>query len=303
MNTVLRSGAMQRLSRSRQTRCYTIELDHLVIDGAEGVSKEPPIVVVHGMLGNKNNWRTPARMIAEQTGRDVYCVDLRNHGSSPHVSTMTFKEMAGDISRFIEDVVDHDEAILIGHSLGGKVAMQVALRNPELLQGIVVADIAPVCYNQNKARKASHSFNYITVMKNMTDEERNNLISADKALQDAGVDQIGIRQFLLTNLKRCAKTNTSWWKPNLEALHGALEDGILQTFDEDEHTSFPSNKPCLIITGSQSPFVKMHTDGPVFDKYFPNNSHHSIEAGHWVHSQKPHEFTSAVSSWVNALNA
>ena len=301
MLTTCRRQVTRQLCQRTQRRGYTIELDHLVIDTAEGKSNKPPVVVVHGMLGNKNNWKTPARMISEQTGRHVYCVDLRNHGASPHVDTMTFREMAGDIRRFIKDIVNHDEVVLIGHSLGGKVAMQVALRNPELLQGVVVADIAPVCYNKNNIRKASHSFNFISIMKNMTESERDNLVSADRVLQEAGVSQIGIRQFLLTNLKRCAKTKTSWWKPNLDALHEALDKGVLLAFEQDDEIVVPSRTPCLIVTGSESPFVKMEHDGPVFDKFFPNNEHHSIVAGHWVHSQKPKEFTALVSNWMNAM--
>ena len=276
-----------------------VELNHITIKGKHGDS-EAPFVVVHGMLGNCNNWRSPARMLADATGRDVHCLDLRNHGASPHHHMMSLQSLSNDIAHFIEDKLPQDDAVLVGHSLGGKATMQLALRRPELVKSHVVADISPVDYNlSGKGMKAiSFSLDFIKFLKDMPSEVMQDLSAADKYLLERGVDQIGVRQFLLTNIRRNAAEKTAEMKPNLDALQAHIENGVLVGFETDHHTS--SDSPALIITGELSPYVKMERDAPIFNSYFPNNTHISLEnTGHWVHAQRPKEFVSSIVEWMD----
>ena len=281
-----------------------VDLNHITIQPAEGkrVDGLEPFVVVHGMLGNAQNWRTPARILADETGRLVHCVDMRNHGASPRSDVMSYHSLSNDMLAFIEsEVVDHEKAILLGHSLGGKAVMQAALRHPETLAGLIVADIAPVDYNKSSKSKAiSQSTNYIKLLIDMPEETMLNLTAADAYLEAHGVCNKGVRQFLLTNLRRCSKSKTASWKANLDVLHNNLTDGTLVGFETGGNDV--SHVPTLILTGGLSPYVKMHRDGEVFDTFFPNNTHVEMPAaGHWLHSQQPKEFAEHILEWVEQL--
>eukprot|EP01063_Lacrimia_lanifica_P028408 TRINITY_DN4149_c0_g1_i1.p1 TRINITY_DN4149_c0_g1~~TRINITY_DN4149_c0_g1_i1.p1 ORF type:complete len:296 (+),score=115.13 TRINITY_DN4149_c0_g1_i1:135-1022(+) len=286
--------------RSRIARrwCHAVDMTYVTVKPGAPIDGLEPFVVLHGMLGNMHNWRTPARMLAEKTGRVVHCVDMRNHGRSPHADAMTFNAVSNDILQFLDsDVVEGDKAVLVGHSLGGKGVMHAALKAPERFVGQVVADISPICYASSGRKEASHSFNFIQYLLDMDDATKTDLAKADAYLAAAGVTDKGVRAFLLTNLARCSKTKTAQWRPNLQVLHDSIDDGTLVGFETNGFEE--SAVPTLIMTGGRSPYVNMERDGAAFSKYFPNNSHHSLPgAGHWLHAEEPGAFTDAVASWV-----
>jgi esterase len=256
----------------------TLELAHDAF-GESG----PPVVILHGLLGAARNWTSIAKELG--ASHRVFALDLRNHGRSPWAATMSFDEMADDVAAFIER---HSlgAVTLIGHSLGGKVAMRLALTRPELIERMVVVDVAPVAY--------AHTFGPFTEAMRQVDlagvQRRGD---ADLQLCDAVPDAV-LRNFLLQNL---VKTDAGFgWRVNLEALAANM----------DELLGFPSpaadmayGGPTLFIAGSRSQYVQPE-HRPLIERLFPDAEQVVIAgAGHWPHVERPAEFLAAVRRFLD----
>ena len=243
----------------------------------------PPVVVMHGLLGSARNWAGIGKQLAE--GYRVFTLDLRNHGRSPWADTMSFDEMAGDVAAFIER---HDlgPAALIGHSLGGKVAMRLALTRADQVERLVVVDVAPVAY--------AHSFGpFIEAMRQVDLAAVHQRADADVQLERT-IPDAAIRNFLLQNLIR---TDGGYaWRVNLDAL----------AVNMPELLSFPAppegavyRGPTLFVAGGRSPYIKPE-HRPLIERLFPNAEHVVIEgAGHWVHAERPAEFLARVQPFLS----
>lgn len=228
--------------------------------------------------------------------REKISIDLRNHGQSPHVpaSEMTYEAMSGDLISVL-DSLEIDKACLLGHSLGGKVAMQAALTNPKRVSELIVVDIAPIPYAPSKnAADASVAADAMAAVKLDSIQSRQD---ADGALAKNGVDVAAVRNFLLTNLTRTTDpfADTRYkWKSNVHAIREALP--ILRDFPRHENTVY-EGRTCLIRGGNSRyvPFQSMLS----FTKRFPNTKLITIsDAGHWVHAQSPDEFSRSVNDFL-----
>jgi esterase len=256
----------------------TLELAHDAF-GESG----PPVVILHGLLGAARNWTSIAKELA--ASRRVFALDLRNHGRSPWAGTMSFDEMAGDVAALIER---HGlgAVTLIGHSLGGKVAMRLALTRPELIERLVVVDVAPVAY--------AHSFGpFVEAMRQVDLSAVARRSDADLQLQSSIPDPM-LRNFLLQNL---VKTDAGFvWRVNLEALAANM----------DELLGFPTpaadaayGGPTLFIAGGRSQYVQPE-HWPLIERLFPKIEHVVIAgAGHWLHAERPAEFLAAVRRFLD----
>jgi len=241
-----------------------------------------PVIILHGLFGMLDNWQTIARQLSEEY--NVYLLDQRNHGKSPHTERFDYSDMAEDVSDFMEK-----EGILkahiIGHSMGGKTAMQLALFYPEKIESLTVVDIAP------KAYKGGHQeiFEALFSIDLPTIESRKD---ADEQLQ-ATISNFGVRQFLLKNLTR-QKTGGYAWKMNLPTIHESYT-AILSAI-----TSIDSfSGPVLFIRGGQSKYVA-DIDKFIIKDLFPAADIVTIEgAGHWVHAEKPTELLEAVRRFIS----
>jgi pimeloyl-ACP methyl ester carboxylesterase len=214
----------------------------------------------------------------------VFALDLRNHGRSPWAATMSFDEMAGDVASFIER---HGlgPVTLIGHSLGGKVAMHLALTRPALIERLVVVDVAPVAY--------AHSFApFIEAMRQVDLSAVMRRSDADLQLQRAIPDP-ALRNFLLQNL---VKTDAGFvWRVNLEALAANM----------DELLGFPTpaadaayGGPTLFIAGGRSQYVQPEHRS-LIERLFPGAEQVVIPgAGHWLHAERPAEFLAHVRRFL-----
>lgn len=223
-------------------------------------------------------------------------VDLRNHGQSPHVpaSDMTYEAMSEDLISVL-DSHGIEKACLLGHSLGGKVAMQTALTNPTRVSELIVVDIAPIPYAPSKnAADASVAANAMVAVDLRSVQSRQD---ADTALAKNGVDIESVRSFLLTNLTRVtdSSANTRYkWKSNVHAIREALP--VLRDFPPHKDKTYVG-RTCLIRGGNSRyvPFQSMLS----FTKRFPNTKLITIsDAGHWVHSQRPEEFCRSVNDFL-----
>ena len=240
-----------------------------------------PVIILHGLFGFSDNWQTIAKSLASQYL--VITPDLRNHGRSPHLSSHTYEEMAEDLRLFMENHWMHS-AVLIGHSMGGKVAMQMALNHPDMVEKLVVVDIAPgkAADNHSVIFEALLGID-LSVMQARADIE-SYLVSR--------IPDMGTRQFLLKNITRNDDGKFAW-KMNLPVLWRHFPDIL------DAVTGEPFDKPALFVRGDRSDYIK-DADTALIMTLFPQAEITTIpNAGHWVHADKPNELTAVISEFLD----
>jgi pimeloyl-ACP methyl ester carboxylesterase len=261
----------------------------------------PRVVFVHGLFGQGRNWTTIAKGLAD--GHRVTLLDLPNHGHSPWTDRVDYLDMvelvAAELEQFGEPVT------LVGHSMGGKVAMQLALRRPELLRALVVVDIAPVEYPVSGGRtddpdeEASPFAAFIEAMRAMDLDALETRADADEALR-AAVPSRMVRSFLLQSLVReGGGTDGGWrWRLNLELLQRDL--GALRGFP-DPPPGAAFDGPVLWIAGVNSTYV-LDEDRPRMDALFPAARLVRVKnAGHWVHSEQPEVFLEMLRRFLDRV--
>jgi esterase len=242
----------------------------------------PPVVVLHGLLGSARNWTGIAKQLVDT--RRVFPLDLRNHGRSPWADTMSFEEMADDVAAFVERH-DLSPAAVIGHSLGGKVAMRLALTRAGLVERLVVVDVAPVAY--------AHTFGpFVEAMQAVDLAAVRQRADADAQLERT-IPDVAIRNFLLQNL---VKTDGGYaWRVNLEALAANMPE--LLGFPDPGDAVYRG--PTLFVAGSRSRYIKAE-HRPLIERLFPYAEYAVIEgAGHWVHAERPTEFLARVRPFLS----
>ena len=261
----------------------------------------PRVVFVHGLFGQGKNWTTIARGLAD-THR-VTLIDLPNHGHSPWTDRVDYLDMAELVATELESL--GEPVTLVGHSMGGKVAMQLALRRPELLRALVVVDIAPVEYplqggrTDDEDEEASPFAAYIEAMRALDLDRLRTRQDADAALRDAVPSRM-VRSFLLQSLVREGlAADGGWrWRLNLELLERDL--GELRGFPQPPPGA-TFDGPVLWIAGANSTYV-LDEDRPHMDAHFPGIRLLRIKnAGHWVHSEQPDIFLETLRRFLDAV--
>jgi pimeloyl-ACP methyl ester carboxylesterase len=257
-----------------------MELAHEIHgDGTAG----QPLVIAHGLFGQGRNWGSLARRLARQ--RRVVTVDMRNHGDSPWAETGGYREMAGDLAETIEACCN-GRADVLGHSMGGKAAMVLALTAPQRVHRLIVADIAPVPYAHSHAR-------FIAAMRGLYLPAIRRRSDADPLLAPA-IPEASLRAFILQNL--VIENGRARWKPNLDALGRVI--GELLGFPEDLPPRFDG--PALFLHGGASDYVAPQTHAAIRTR-FPEARIEAIEgAGHWLHADRPEPFLAAVERFLDA---
>ena len=261
----------------------------------------PDVVFVHGLFGQGKNWTTIAKGLSGD--HRVTLLDLPNHGHSPWTDRVDYLDMAETTAAEIEQL--GRPVTLVGHSMGGKVAMQLALRRPELLRALVVVDVAPVEYPVQGGRtddpdeEASPFAAYIAGMRALDLDRLRTRDQADEALRPVVPSRM-VRSFLLQSLVR-EGTDGGWrWRLNLETLERDL--GELRGFPEPPAgASFDG--PVLWIAGANSTYV-LPEDRPRMDALFPATRLVRIkDAGHWVHSEQPETFLTTLKLFLQRVEA
>lgn len=240
-----------------------------------------PIIIMHGIFGSSDNWLTQARILSEDYR--VISLDLRNHGQSPHDNRFDYTSMANDLKLFIEE---HQLAnpIVIGHSMGGKVAMNFAVAHQDLLDKLIVVDISPRPYNLE---------HYVIIdgLKAIPIEKIQSRTEAEAALTPY-VAEPEVRQFLLKNLQRKGEGGFTW-KINLPVI-----DKNLSNIGLDLQYEGKFEKPTLFIRGGRSKYVR-DEDWQHIKEIFPRAELETLDTGHWVQAEKPKEFVEVVSKWLS----
>lgn len=239
-------------------------------------SSHPPILIVHGLFGSGRNWGVIAKRLAKD--RRVVTVDMRNHGDSPREETQDYPAMADDLARVIDEI--GGTAQVIGHSMGGKASMVLALAHPDKVARMIVADIAPVAY----AHTQSHLIEAMQALDLAALDTRSD---ADAALADA-VEEKSVRAFLLQSLDVRGKA----WKLNLDVLEREMKK--ITGFPEVSGTY---DGPVLFLAGADSDYVRSEHRARI-KALFPEARQAKIPgAGHWLHAEKPREFEAAASAF------
>lgn len=241
----------------------------------------PPLIIIHGLLGSSDNWLTLSKSFADKF--TVYMIDLRNHGRSPHSDEFTVSAMMDDLLDFMESQ-QLDSAVILGHSLGGWVAMNFAVRFPDKVDKLIIEDFAPKKYHNDL-------IGFMEWLLNWDISSINSLREADKQVEEiSNIPEV--RGFILKNLKRC-KDGGFEWKINLRAIHHNLDQvsgflGDRQRFE----------KPALFIRGGKSGYIKAEDEASI-KNHFPKATIKTISgAHHWVHSDEPEEFVEIVGEFV-----
>lgn len=241
-----------------------------------------PVIILHGLLGSLDNWLSFGKELAEDYA--VFLLDQRNHGRSPHSDVHDYPSMADDLHTFMDAHWMYDGAFVLGHSMGGKTAMQLALTHPELVKKLIVVDIAPKAYTDLHA-------DILDALCSLKPETLQSREEADKALSGS-IPDYGVRQFLLKNLSR-RKEGGYTFKVNLPVLQQQYE-AILQPLVAEQ----PYEKPALFVRGSRSPYIQPEDEG-LIRQLFPKATIGTIpDAGHWVHADQPQAMLKMVRDFL-----
>lgn len=244
----------------------------------QAVGDGPPLLVLHGLFGSSTNWRSIARRLSDR--HRVISVDLRNHGASPWAESMDYVAMAGDVLALIERQ-GLERPSLIGHSMGGKVAMALALLQPELVDRLIVVDIAPVQYADRLSVFAEAMRTVDTLHVASREEVRQRLATQ---LPEAA----GVVPFLMQNL--VARNSHFDWRINLPVISASMP--ALSGFPP-ALLGLRFERPVQVIAGGRSDYVQRR-EGAEFAPMFPRAQVEFIDtAGHWVHADQPEAFLAA----------
>ncbi|EFA05188.1 sn-1-specific diacylglycerol lipase ABHD11 [Tribolium castaneum] len=251
-----------------------------------------PLIVNHGLFGSKSNWNSLCKVYHNKTNRKVIAVDARNHGDSPHTQQHTYEHLALDLRELLTQL-KFEKAAFLGHSMGGRAVMYLALKYPELVDKLIVADISPVTTSPN-LKTMPGLFN---VMQNLN-MPKNVSMSVARSQTDLQLARFigdkGLRNFLLTNLVQ--KLDGSYmWRINIPTLMASFEE--IATFPPINKYKFEG--PVLFVGGGASDYIQK-SDHEQILKLFPKAQFQYIEgAGHWLHSEKPSEFLQHTVDFLN----
>ncbi len=247
------------------------------------LGKGKPLLILHGFLGMSDNWKTLGIQYADH-GLEVHLIDQRNHGRSFHSEDFDYDILADDIKNYIQEH-DLDEAIILGHSMGGKTAMQFAFMYPDLLYKIIVADIAPKYY-------PPHHQHIVDGLNQLDFDQIKSRGQAEAELSKY-IPDFGIRQFLLKNLYWVQKGKLGY-RFNLNVLSdkmGEIGDNITPS---DIYKG-----PTLFIKGDKSEYIAP-TDNDSIKRHFPSARIETIDnAGHWLHAENPIQFFNKTMDFIN----
>lgn len=238
-----------------------------------------PLVIVHGLYGSARNWGVIAKRMSDRG--HVVAVDLRNHGDSPHRDSHSYPDMAADLAQVIASL--GGKADIAGHSMGGKAAMVLALNHPEMVNKLVVGDIAPVAYSHDQMQ-------FIDAMQAVDLDRVSKRSDATDQLA-AHVEDKTLQSFFTQSLDLGRKR----WKLNLDVLKREM----------DKIIGFPDltgefDGPALFLSGAMSDYV-LPEHRPVIRKHFPKARFAKLAgAGHWLHADKPREFEASLRAFLDA---
>ena len=249
-----------------------------------GSEENPPLICLHGLLGSSRNWRSVAKELSSSF--HVFCLDLRNHGKSFHHGDGSIQAMTSDVLHWMEQK-KIKQSIICGHSLGGKIAMKLACCEPDMVESLIIVDIAPRDYPPD------HHIPTLDALLALDLESITDRKLADSQLREK-IPNWAFRQFLLTNLK--VDGGKLSWQANLNTLRNEITHLSANPLSSEDRFS----KPTLLVRGGLSGYVRTEHIG-LFEQYFSQFMIETVEdAGHDVHVENRAVFVSLVKSFLLA---
>jgi pimeloyl-ACP methyl ester carboxylesterase len=242
-----------------------------------------PLIILHGLFGISDNWVTIGRRLAEQY--EVYILDQRNHGQSPHSDVFNYYAMVEDLYEFIEEHQIYNP-IIIGHSMGGKVAMNFALEHPSKVEKLIIVDMSVREYHARQT--------HLSIIEAMNAIDLETIESRDQVSEilDDYISSERIKHFILKNLYRINK-NRFGWRINLDGVSDNLENVFVGI-----ESKLTFDKASLFIKGSLSDYI-LKEDYPMIIKIFPQATFETIKgASHWIHAEKPDQLCALFSKFL-----
>jgi pimeloyl-ACP methyl ester carboxylesterase len=247
------------------------------------------VVFCHGLFGQGKNWTQMSRTVAER--HRVLLLDMPQHGRSAWTDSFSYVDAADQVAAAIAEHAGDDPVALVGHSMGGKIAMVLALRHPEHVARLCVVDVAPVAY-----RSGREFVGYVGAMRTLDLAALKSRADADAALRAAVPDDV-VRSFLLQNLRRSSEPPGWAWQPNLEVIDRDI-DQITGWPAEELAGAPPYAGPVLWVRGERSEHV-LDEHAQQMAAYFPRVRKLTVRgAGHWVHSEQPEAFASVLEAFL-----
>lgn len=277
-----------------------VELSYNVYENNHSDELTPPVLLLHGLFGSKLNWNSLSKAFHQKTKptRKIYSIDARNHGESPHSTVHSYEHMVADLVALYKKL-NIGKASVIGHSMGGRAMMLLALQYPHLVERAVIVDISPapgLGTNKTNIPLFLHSMKLIHVPSNHTIHQARKL--ADEQLSRI-ISEKPLRDFLITNLVKSPEDGAFRWRINLDTLERNFNTGVAR-FPDVGRSRFEG--PVLFIAGGNSDYIQ-EKDIAVIKQLFPNSKIKFVEgAGHWVHSEKSAEFAKLVLEFLNDTN-
>jgi esterase len=296
-----------------------------------GVGSGLPLVMLHGALAAGSTYASLLRRddCAPSAAKRV-APDLRGHGRSPHAASYSFSDMAEDVAALLHDLSGPAEgrSDICGHSMGGKVAMALALKQPHLVRRLVIVDIAPVDYRdeiRSRAKESGHVGVPLIAVRAMCAVEDGLRVGkyprredVDRALELHGVEDQDVRLFVATNLVPTAQNGKWTWRCDVHGIKNAMERtdaagllgfdiGVSEVStsstekDPASHTPAVFQGPTLFVTGGRSSYVRRDRDQEAISRYFPNSSIVTLEhSGHWLQSENPRGFCKELTEFLES---
>ena len=258
------------------------------------MGKGEPLIILHGLYGSSDNWMSIAKELV--SNHRVIVVDQRNHGQSPHSSEHSYTDLVNDLLELFDEL-ELEKAIVLGHSMGGKVAMQFTIDHPELVSSLIIVDIAPWSYLVGNGSSAQLEDDHRHIINGLMEIPINSItsrIDADEILSH-WVKSERIRQFLLKNLKR-ELNGTFAWKFNLPALASNLSQ-IMGSITPDSR-KIPCKTKTLFIKGELSSYIPDNRTEEIKNIFQKSNFVTIEKAGHWVHAENPIPFLIEIKKFL-----
>ncbi|WVR04003.1 hypothetical protein IAU60_001002 [Kwoniella sp. DSM 27419] len=279
-----------------------IDMAYDLVQPSELKVQDQCLVICHGLFGSKQNWRSLAKQFASKLGMPVYTVDLRNHGTSPHAEPHTYSAMAEDLAHFFAKHNLTSGVNLMGHSMGGKSVMAFALNETlnKPLRSLISVDMSPA------VGKISPEFAaYTAAMMEIEKAQVKNKQEADKILQSTE-PSLPTRQFLLTNTRQSQGADPHLvFRIPLPLLSASIPQIGEFPFTPPPPVNADSPRwigPTLFIKGSMSKYIN-RKNIPAAEAFFPNMQLETLETGHWVHAEKPHETVALVKKFIEGVRS
>lgn len=271
-----------------------VDLAYDIYDGTDEdmlVAVKPPIVIFHGLLDNKENWREIARNIADKLVRKVYVLDMRNHGESPKTVNMTVEANVGDLNKFLESI--GEPVVLIGHSLGGIASMILTFNKPHLVEELVIIDISPISIPKDEENYGIFLGCTLRTIVSDTSGDYFKIKSSIENNIQKFIKISGFRKIILSNMME--EKGQFKWKANLEVLEKEL------CHNQTIRNSFPLRGnyqgKTLLIHGSSN--YVLPSSYKQLKLYFPNiDIIRLTECSHWLHMEKPDELVEAIVQFI-----